>query len=147
LNNFLHLNAIPDVIFLHNLYVITIDPHHLRSMRISSTFLYLLPCQPNTTPAPPIAHARAVSQLSIKLSHCRILISNMHQTKKQRVVISKQRLVILVCILQVLVIWMKLSAIQGSRAISISLMLLIILPTRQSATIFTWYHRWYYKAH
>jgi len=50
----------------------------LRPRSIQFSLLYLRPCQPHTTPALTIAHARAVSQLSIKLPPCRTLISNMY---------------------------------------------------------------------
>jgi len=62
------------------LWKFTIDLLRPRSMQFSS--VYLMPCQPHTTPAPPIAHARAVSQLSIKLAPCRTLISNLQYARQ-----------------------------------------------------------------
>jgi len=75
---YITLHYIQDVTFVHNFYVITKIHDRPSSPAVDTIrpLIYLLPCQTHTTPAPPIAHARAVSQLSIKLSPCRTLISN-----------------------------------------------------------------------
>jgi len=67
LKQFLHRIAIQDVTFAHNFYVITIFP------AVHAILVFIPAALPaaHYTPAPPIAHGRAISQLSIKLPPCR----------------------------------------------------------------------------